>query len=484
MTLFALRDDALCTADDGFTLRLGLPWIRSLPLASLVELAVTVDDEPVDQLVIAIDGRLIEASDLTDETGWWFLQHRLSLHGRLALSPGAHDVVVSFRLVVPYLQISPNGPLVLPFRIARSLTPDAVVPAPAVVTETAAGHLVDTVDGRVLPAKWTLAASAFNWTPEVIRAERDAPSIAVGIVEDGVAAMIEVEPGQLWRSFPRYAPADLDAFRTELESVGGGITIVGGSLDDWASLSRRRTEAERLDFLLPQLQTAARLGAGGIRLPIGQAGEPLLRQLLPALHELDLVLYEEAQGQQSPSSPAAASAIDAIARIDDSHIRLLVDISMFMPALPPSYLEELRSGGVLETLLTRLENDWRDPATHGAVIDLLRSGVVPPQVHTLFMNLLVRFGRSDVAELPSVLPLVGAFHLKFWDLDDSDGRVSAPIRELGALLSTSDFSGSLCSEWGGHEWLDDDPSTITRDHRRLARAALMHGATSAHRSGV
>ena len=43
MTLSALRDDALTTADDGFALRLGLPWIRSLPLASLLEPEVTVD---------------------------------------------------------------------------------------------------------------------------------------------------------------------------------------------------------------------------------------------------------------------------------------------------------------------------------------------------------------------------------------------------------------------------------------------------------
>ena len=32
MTLTALRDDALRSTDDGFALRLGLPWIRSLPL--------------------------------------------------------------------------------------------------------------------------------------------------------------------------------------------------------------------------------------------------------------------------------------------------------------------------------------------------------------------------------------------------------------------------------------------------------------------
>ena len=92
------------------------------------------------------------------------------------------------------------------------------------------------------------------------------------------------------------------------------------------------------------------------------------------------------------------------------------------------------------------------------------------------MNLLVRFGRSDAADLRGILPLVGAFHLKFWDLDDTDGRVSQPIRDLGAELAGTDFTGTLCSEWGGHEWLDDDPADMTRAHLALARAALSAGA--------
>jgi len=88
------------------------------------------------------------------------------------------------------------------------------------------------------------------------------------------------------------------------------------------------------------------------------------------------------------------------------------------------------------------------------------------------MDMLVRFGRSDATVISDVLPWVGAFHLKFWDLDDADDRVSGPIRDLGALLRGTGFAGTFCSEWGGHEWLDDDPTRMTRDHLALARRAL------------
>ncbi|WP_173921650.1 restriction endonuclease subunit R [Agromyces sp. Marseille-P2726] len=328
-----------------------------------------------------------------------------------------------------------------------------------------------------LPSGWTQTASAFNWTPEVIRAERPAPDIAVGIVADGVSPVIELEPGQLWRSFPEPADIEVDALRRGLDGVGGAVSIVGASLDDWLDTGRRRDDDERLGFLLPQLHAARRVGATAVRLPIGQAGEPLLRRLVPTLGELDLVLFEEIQGQQTPTSAAAAAAIDVIARLDEPRVRLLVDISMLMPALPSTYLEQLAAAGIPNHLLARLRDEWRDPKTNDVVVEVLRSGTVPPTIHTLYMNLLVRFGRSDAADLRDILPLVGAFHLKFWDLDDTDDRVSAPLRDLGGELTRAGFTGTLCSEWGGHEWLvDADATDMTRRHLALARDVLLQAA--------
>jgi hypothetical protein len=333
-----------------------------------------------------------------------------------------------------------------------------------------------------IPHGWTLCASSFNWTPEISAARRTAHEIVAGIA-DSVVKTIELEPGLLWRSFPTPQDDEVDELRHSLTARGGSVSIVGASLDDFTSPTNRRTQQERLDFLVPQLRAAHRVGASGVRLPIGQAGTELLTLVQPLLHELDLVLYEEIQGQQVPLNPAVAPALDAIAGLTDDHVRVLVDISMLMPALPVTYLEELRRGGLSVELVDRLEKDWRDPATLDAVTALLRSGNVPPQIHTLFMNLLIRFGRSGAADLQGILPLVGAFHLKFWDLDDDGGRVSQPLRDLGSLLGTNGFTGTLTSEWGGHEWLQDDPTEMTRRHLALAEGSLVQAAPAAQGIG-
>lgn len=433
MALPILSDDALTSTGGGFAVSLSLPWIRSLPLSSVSELRLHVDGE---ECAVAVPGG----------DGWWFVQDRLVLRVGRTLRPGGHLVAVSFRLLIPYLTGGLDAPLQLDFAEERRLQVGPDTP-------------------------WPLAASAFNWTPEVIRADRPATDIAVGIVTSGVARVVELEPGQLWRSFPTTPAAEAEALGDRIAEAGGRVGIVGASLDDWLGPARRRDDDERFTFLLPQLRTAHALGADGVRLPIGQAGPALLRKLLPVLHELDLTLYEELQGQEAPDSPPVARAIDDIASLDDRRLRLLVDTSLVMPALPVSYLAVL-APSIPDALLAGLTDAWLEPGTLDAVVAHLRSGAVPPTELALYMDLLVRFGRSPVTALCGILPLIGAFHLKFWDLDDADGRVSRPLHELGTLLRETGFAGTLCSEWGGHEWLDADPAEQTRAHLASARLHL------------
>ena len=229
------------------------------------------------------------------------------------------------------------------------------------------------------PARWTLAASAFNWTPDVIRAERAAPDIAVGIVTDGIAPVIELEPGQLWRSFPESADDEVDALRAT------------------STEPRRREHRRREPRRLARTHGTARRGrAPGLPAPPAARGAPRRRRRRAApdraggraapappaagLHELDLVLYEEIQGQQTPESPGTAAAIEVIAearrpagaparRHQHAHARAAADLPRGSSAGPASR----------EDLLTRLTDEWRDPATTGAVVEFLGRAACRPR---------------------------------------------------------------------------------------------------------
>jgi hypothetical protein len=133
----ALRDDALTTTPTGVAVRIGLPWIRSLPLACVREPVLTIDGRAVAHLRVRVGDRSVDASALIEETTWWFAQDRLVLEAERELAPGRHDVVVDFRLLIPYLMAGPGGgPLELPQNLSASLQLDHS-PIPSVSLDVA-----------------------------------------------------------------------------------------------------------------------------------------------------------------------------------------------------------------------------------------------------------------------------------------------------------------------------------------------------------
>lgn len=170
------------------------------PSHLLVDLSVAVDGQSATDVTIELDGRRVAPAALGAEDTWWFLQDRLTIRGSTALAPGPHVVAVTFRLVVPYLQAGPDGPLTLPFHLERTLTADASASGPA-SARTPSLRERPVEPRAAVPAGWTLTASASTGRPRW-SARRDAAEIEVGIVADGIVSAIELEAGQLWRSFP------------------------------------------------------------------------------------------------------------------------------------------------------------------------------------------------------------------------------------------------------------------------------------------
>jgi hypothetical protein len=132
-----LRADALTTHEVGFALRVGSPWMRSLPLSCVLELDLTMDEIPLPpgDLRVAVAGRELAVADLAAGAGgvWWFMQDRLVVHGARPFTTGStHDVSVRIRLMLPYLHAGPDTPAVLPFHFGARLVADAPASWPTV----------------------------------------------------------------------------------------------------------------------------------------------------------------------------------------------------------------------------------------------------------------------------------------------------------------------------------------------------------------
>ena len=110
MTLPLLRDDSLITTPGGTAVRVSLPWIRSLPLASLQTPVVKIDGVAAETVTVVLGDREVAAEALTEADGWWFQQDRVTLALHRDVAPGAHEVEVEFGLRIPYLQVESRRP--------------------------------------------------------------------------------------------------------------------------------------------------------------------------------------------------------------------------------------------------------------------------------------------------------------------------------------------------------------------------------------
>ena len=131
----ALREDALTSGPEGYELRIGLPWIRSMPLSCILGLSVTLsvsmDRWSPAAVRVRLGNRTVRTDELADEPGWWFIQDRLVLvfpAGDFSSGDVIQDVAVDFELMIPYLSGGGAGPLVLPFHLEASLLTSQEVP--------------------------------------------------------------------------------------------------------------------------------------------------------------------------------------------------------------------------------------------------------------------------------------------------------------------------------------------------------------------
>jgi hypothetical protein len=310
----------------------------------------------------------------------------------------------------------------------------------------------------------------FSFTGTLLEARQRPDQVLGAVLDAGLCRRIEIDAPQHFRSYPAFDDAaELDRTREVLERYSARLTVLGCYHDASPAPGVFRDHTESVDLLERQIRAARRLGAWGVRLGLGYAPEPVLTALVPVLEETGMIWVEEVQGPCRPDGEQLHRRLELVERLATDRVRFLLDLSLCMPALPTSYVAALQRADAPPALIDRLLEAW-NAADHAAVSALLRPELdrADSALASLYVTPLTRFGCTTVADWRWFLPNVAAVHLKYWDLDDAAGAVSTPIRELRAALADAGFTGTFCSEWGGHEWMPDaDPIAMTLGHRRL-----------------
>lgn len=322
----------------------------------------------------------------------------------------------------------------------------------------------------------TWAVTLFSFTNELHERTRPANDIVREIGRTGLATAVEVDAAQHFVSFPLISDADIDAFRRAADDAGVTPTMMGGYLD--IRLDRRgpRSPHEQEELLRRQLEAAAAMGFFGLRVSLGAVSPDLAERLVPELDALDIALLGEVQAGARPDAPAIDALREKRARLGTDRLGFVFDSSLVMEAFPATWIRTLRDDGVPQEVIDTADSLWRERDPRG--LDQVMSMVRPLELRPATLRRLEmpfrRFGCSTVDEWDDFLDDIASVHLKYWDVDDSDGRISRQTSAVKSALSAHGYSGFVCSEWGGHDWLEPETSPaseMTRRHREIFELA-------------
>ncbi len=322
----------------------------------------------------------------------------------------------------------------------------------------------------------TWAVTMFSFTNELHEGSRSPDELLGEVVGAGLTTAIEVDAAQHFPSFPRISDNDIAGFRRRVDSMGVSPTMMGAYLDARLDARGPRTPDEAAEFLSAQLVAAAEMGFFGVRVGVGAVSPELAERLLPDLERLGIQILEEVQAGALPDSPAIERSLQLRERLGTDRLGFVFDSSLVMAGLPHTWVAALIGSGVPEPVIAEVDNLWRshDPAGYQRMRELIAPLDLPaPAVRRLEMPFR-RFGCTTVSDWADLLGQTTSVHLKYWDLDDTDGIVSGPTGQIKRALAAVGYSGFVCSEWGGHDWLETDTSSafeMTARHRALFDAA-------------
>lgn len=316
------------------------------------------------------------------------------------------------------------------------------------------------------------AVTMFTFTNEMAAGVRDTFALLDDVLGDELARAVEVDAAQQFPGFPQITSAEVRRFRQIVDARGAVPTMLGGYVDARLGPRGPRSEGEKAEFLLAQVEAAAEMGFFGVRVGLGTMTPPLCDALLPHLDALEIQILEEVQAGTRPDAPAIDRTMAYRERVDTDRIGFVFDSSLVMRALPRTWIAALEADGVPGEVIHHVEQAWRDRDPDGwrVTVELIEPLALPGSARRRLEMPFRRFGASRMEEWAPLIPHITSVHLKYWDLDDRDGALSTQTREVFDALSAVDYDGYVCSEWGGHDWLeveDHGGFAMTRGHRKL-----------------
>jgi sugar phosphate isomerase/epimerase len=253
------------------------------------------------------------------------------------------------------------------------------------------------------------------------------------------------------RGYPYLTDEYERLFKSSIERWGLTPTSYGTYADPFMLKDRDLNADELVDYMVPQLKSAARLGFSIARLQY--FSYPVIERLLPWAEKLNLKMGYELHVPLMIKSEMTRGLIEQVERINSPYLGLIPDTGIFTNSIPEFCLASLRAAGVSEELVQRAIVLWtsRTP-NHAALEELLKLGLRKQNIGTI-ERVWGSFGWSEPEELKDILPRVIHMHGKFFSMKDGV-EPNVRFEEVTKVLVESGYDGWWSSEFEGPDGVD------------------------------
>jgi sugar phosphate isomerase/epimerase len=253
------------------------------------------------------------------------------------------------------------------------------------------------------------------------------------------------------RGFPYLTDEFERIFKSSIERWGLTPTCYGTYADPFMLKNRDLNGDEMVEYMTPQLTSAAALGFPAAR--VQYFAHTVIERLVPIAEKLGVKLGYELHVPLMIESRMGQTLIEQVRRIDSPFLGLIPDTGIFARRIAECRLDGARRAGVSEELIAHVIRLWgaKTPGDE-AVPELLRLGLRKQNIGNIEF-IWGSFGHSQPEALRAILPYVIHMHAKFFDMQDGD-EPNIRFEEVVKVLAEENYSGWISSEYEGAPGVD------------------------------
>jgi sugar phosphate isomerase/epimerase len=265
------------------------------------------------------------------------------------------------------------------------------------------------------------------------------------------------------RGFPRVSDEFEAIFKSSVERNGLTPTSYGSYSDPFMLPDRDLSPDELVEYTIPQLKGAAKLGFPIVRLQHFTA--EVIDQLLPWADALDLVLGWELHVPMTIESERTQYLLSLIEQFDTPRLGLIPDAGIFARSVSQQHVADGVAAGLPRDRIDTALQSWTAGRSLEEALDEVGSPPVESALRTWVGMVWDTFGQSDPAALAEIAGHIVHVHGKFFHMEDGD-EPDLRYRELVASLTGIGYRGWVSSEYENDE---GDSYRMVAEHQAMLR---------------